>query len=201
MMNKKNTCVLLSALVVSLGGCAKDIPSQAYANRGSAESLLDVSSEIVTVDLSGDESLAELTKWVEGDQPTRAEILCAEGDVRCDQAEQTLSLYNVKSEWLPSQTSEVNLIYERVIARDCENRYIDNRINPYHFNHPAFGCSVASNMVQMVADRQQFTNPSLLGLYDGSTAYKNIKNYKAFDSKTYFKKESADISTLDFQSE
>jgi hypothetical protein len=201
MMTKKITCILLSTAALSLGGCARDIPLQAYENRGSAESLLDVSSEIVTVDLSSDESLTELTQWVEGDQPTRAEIHCSEGDIRCDQAEQTLSLYNVSSERMPSQASEVNLIYERVIARDCENRYMDNRINPYNFNHPAYGCSVASNMVQMVADRRQFTSPSLLGYYDGRTAYKNIKNYQAFDSSKYFRKESADLSTLDFKSE
>jgi hypothetical protein len=157
-----------------------------------------VSSEIVTVELTSEESLAELTEWVEGDQPTRAEIRCEEGNVMCDQAEQTLSMYNVEYEWIPSQVSEINLIYERVIAHDCENRFIDNRINPYNLNHPAFGCSVASNMVQMVTNRQQFVSPSLLGFYDGQTAYKNVKSYQEFNSKEYFGKDNSDLQTLSF---
>jgi hypothetical protein len=196
---KTSFVLLTSVAVLTLSACSADIPAQAYENRGTPESLLDVSSEVVTVEMTSEESLSELTEWVEGDQPTRAEIRCKEGDVLCDQAEQTLSLYNVDYEWIPSQTSEINLVYERVIAHDCENRFIDNRINPYNFNHPAFGCSVASNMIQMVTDRQQFVSPSLLGLYDGQTAYKNMKNYQEFDSKTYFKKDAADLSSLNFK--
>ncbi len=193
--------LLVSFAAFSLSACAANIPPQAYANRGTPESLLDVSSEVVTVDLSSDESLAELTQWVEGDQPTRAEIRCEEGNLRCNQAQQTLSLYNVQSERVASTGSEIDLIYERVIAHDCENRYIDNRINPYNFNHPAFGCSNASNMVQMVSDRQQFVNPSLLGLYDGKKAYQNVKSYQNFDSKDYFKKDTADLQTLSFSAD
>jgi hypothetical protein len=200
-MTKSSQFLLISCLALSLSGCAANIPPQAYANRGTPESLLDVSSEVVTVELASDESLGELTQWVEGDQPTRAEIRCTEGDVRCDQAEQTLSLYNVQAERVPSSSSQVDLIYERVIAHDCENRYIDNRINPYNMNHPAFGCSMASNMIQMVSDRQQFVNPSLLGLYDGKTAYKNMKSYQNFDSKQYFKKDIADLQSLSFSAD
>jgi hypothetical protein len=196
-MMKTSSVLLVSVAALSLTACST-IPPQAYADRGSPESLLDVSSEIVTVELSSDESLSELTEWVEGDQPTRAEIRCVEGNVLCDQAEQTLSLYNVEYEWIPAKVNEINLIYERVIAHDCENRFIDQRINPYNFNHPAFGCSVASNMVQMVTNRQQFVSPSLLGFYDGQTAHKNMKSYQEFDSKTYFGKDNADLTTLSF---
>ena len=193
--------LLISFAALSLTACAADIPPAAYANRGTPESLLDVSSEVVTVDLSTDESLGELTQWVEGDQPTRAEIRCAEGNMRCAQAEQTLALYNVQSERVASSGSEIDLVYERVIAHDCENRYIDNRINPYNLHHPAFGCSNASNMVQMVSDRQQFVNPSLLGLYDGKKAYQNAKSYQNFDSREYFKKDTADLQTLSFSAD
>jgi hypothetical protein len=194
---KTSLMLFTSLAALSLAGCS-DMPQQAYSDRGTPESLLDVSSEIVTVELTSPDSLSELSDWVEGDQPTRAEIRCVEGDVLCDQAEETLSLYDVEYEWVPAQVSEINLVYERVIAHDCENRYIDNRINPYNLNHPSFGCSNASNMVQMVSDRRQFVSPSLLGFYDGRTAYKNMKTYHQFDSKTYFKKDTADIQTLSF---
>ena len=200
-MIKTSNFLLLSFTALYLCGCSANIPPQSYANRGTPESLLDVSSEVVTVDLSSDESLRELTQWVEGDQPTRAEIRCSDDNMLCSQAEQTLSLYNVQRERVASSGSEIDLIYERVIAHDCENRYIDNRINPYNLSHPSFGCSNASNMVQMVSNRQQFVNPSLQGLYDGKKAYQNVKAYQNFDSKEYFKKDTADLQSLSFSSQ
>ena len=53
-------------------------------------------------------------------------------------------------------------------ARDCENRYIDDTINPYNLNHPTFGCSISVNMVQMVTDKREFTNPSLMDYPDAN---------------------------------
>ncbi len=172
------------------------IPNEAYTNRGSPESLLDVSSEIVTVELLSENSINEVADWVEGDQPTRAEIYCVEGDVLCDAAEEIFVVFGVEYEWLPSSSSEINLVYERVLAHDCENRFIDNRINPYNMNHPTFGCSMASNMVQMVSDRRQFVSPSLLDFYDGETAINDVTSYREFDSERFF---SGDLGVEDIE--
>ena len=167
---------LYGLMITALGGCAI-IPGEAYYNRGTPESLLDVSSEVVTLQVASQEELDEVTRYVDEDQPTRAELYCMDGDAMCGSAEQTLNLYGVEYEVIPAATSEVHLIYERVLARDCENRYIDNPINPYNLNHPTFGCSIASNMVQMVSDKSQFVSPPLLDPMDGEKAGATYRRY------------------------
>jgi hypothetical protein len=193
--------LLCSVSSLYLSACT-EIPVEAYANRGVPESLLDVSSETVSVELSSEASLDELQEWVESDQPTRAIIYCAEGDVLCDSAEQSLDVYGVEYEWMVADYSEVALIYERVIAHDCENRFIDNRINPYNLNHPSFGCSVASNMVQMVTNRQEFVSPQLLGFVDGRSAAKSMRAHRYFNGRQYFTTNASsnlNVGSISFQ--
>lgn len=172
----KKIHLTLGVMTIALAACTQ-IPGEAYYNRGTPESLLDVSSEVVTLQVSSQEELDEVARYIDEDQPTRAEVYCMDGDMMCGSAEQTLGLYGVEYEVIPADTSEVHLIYERVLARDCENRYIENSINPYNLNHPTFGCSVASNMVQMVSDKRQFVSPSLLDPMDGGKAHQIYRNY------------------------
>ena len=169
----RTTFIALSFLV-ALTAC-DTIPREAYFNRGEPETLLDASSEVVTIALSSERSIDEMVDWIDQDQPTRAELLCAEGEPLCMAAEEVLSLYGVEYQFVSSQDGAANLIYERVLARDCENRFIDNNVNPYHMNHPVFGCSIASNMVQMVSDKRQFIAPALL---DDSDADKAVRVYQ-----------------------
>ena len=42
---------------------------------------------------------------------------------------------------------------------------------------PQLGCSIRSNMVGMVTDKQQFVNPALLDYSDGERAAKNYQSY------------------------
>jgi hypothetical protein len=196
-MKKYFVLLVSSALIVA---CAK-IPNEAYSERGSPESLLDVSSEVVNVELASDGSIDEVRDWIEQDQPSRAVLKCANGDFLCDAAAETLELYGVEYEEQSSDYSEVSLVYERIIARDCDNTYIDNRINPYNLNHPALGCSTASNMVQMVTNRQEFVNPDLLGYVDGRSSQRMMRSYRVFDAKTSFTRANASglsVKSLDF---
>lgn len=62
-----------TALAVTLGACNK-IPAEAYFDRGSPESLLDASSEVVNVPLISEDSIQEVVQWVDQDQPTQAEL-------------------------------------------------------------------------------------------------------------------------------
>jgi hypothetical protein len=195
---KNYVILLVSGFMVF--GCSK-IPGDAYNDRGAPESLLDVSSEQVTVELGSADSVDEIKEWIESDQPSRAIIYCVDGDVLCDSAEEVLGLYGVEYEWMQSDYSEISLIYERVIARDCDSSYIDSRINPYNLNHPTFGCSIASNMVQMVTNRNEFVNPDLLGYMDGRTTAKNMRAYRLFDAKRNFSSGSNNglsVGTLNF---
>lgn len=167
--------VLLLA-TLSLAGC-KEIPKEAYFPRGAPESLLDVSSEVVNVQLADPDAVDQLTEWVNQDQPTRAELYCLEGDKVCKKAGKVLEKFGVPVMYVSAADNNVALVYERILARDCENRYIDNRINPYEMNHPTFGCTIASNIVQHVSDKHQFVSPDLMDYSDGPKSVQNVDGY------------------------
>jgi hypothetical protein len=197
-MRKYFLLMVVSSLAI---GCSR-IPDEAYSNRGTPESLLDVSSEAVAVELSSEESIGEIKDWVESDQPTRAIIYCANGDVICSSVGDVLDLYGVEYETMPADYSEVSLVYERVISRDCNNSYVDNRINPYNMHNPSFGCSIASNMVQMVTNRNEFVNPDLLGNLDGRSAAKTMRSYRFFDFKKAYSASNSNalnVNSINFQ--
>ncbi len=159
------------ALLLALTGC-EDIPDAAYFSRGSPENLLDRSSERVSISLNESNAQDELIYWLNQEQPTRAELNCTSGDLSCAAAAHSLEKFCVPVKHV-SQGGEdaVHLLYERVVARDCDNRYLDNPHNPYNLNHPTFGCSLIVNAVQMVTDKRQFTAPGLLDNMDGRRAY------------------------------
>jgi type IV pilus biogenesis protein CpaD/CtpE len=153
------------------------VPKEAYFNRGEPESLLDVSSEVVNLTIDSGASVQEITHWINQDQPTRAELHCADGVALCVQVQKILHQFGVPVKYTAASDNNVALIYERVLARDCENRYIDNMVNPYNLNHPSFGCSLSVNSVQMVSDKRQFTSPSLMDYPDAFKAGHNTAFY------------------------
>lgn len=169
--------ITVPLFTLALSAC-NEIPKEAYFDRGKPHSLLDVSSEVVNVSLASEQSLDQLVDWVNQDQPTRAELYCLESDPLCQQAQQVLDQFGVPSTYTAAADNLVALMYERVAARDCENRYIDNHINPYHLHHPTFGCSTAVNIVQMVGDKQQFVSPALLDYHDARKAAQVYRRYQ-----------------------
>src|SRR5690606_4138081 len=106
------------------------------------------------------------------------ELRCNEADTLCQRARRALDQFAVPVTSIPGPENAIALIYERVVARDCENRFIDNHINPYELNHPTYGCTVASNLIQMVSDKRQFTSPALMEEPDGEKAVQAIRNYR-----------------------
>lgn len=179
-MNYRQTILmLLSVLAIGLlaSGCSK-IPAGAYFDRGQPESLLDESSEVVNFDILGPESLDELIVWINEDQPTRAELYCQDGDMLCLETYELLEQFGVPIMYVSSPDNVATLVYERVIARDCENRYIDDSVNPYNLHHPTYGCSVAANMVQMVTDKRQFTSPPLLDYPDADSVGAAMRGFR-----------------------
>jgi hypothetical protein len=173
----KYSLTVLAILSLALTSCTRP-PASAYFDRGGPESLIDVSSEVVNLTVHSDEELNELSEWINRDQPTRAELYCMDGDPMCEEAKQVLDLYGVPTLLVPSGEQAVTLLYERILARDCEQRFIDNNDNAYNLNHPSFGCSVAANTVQHVSNKQQFVNPNLMdypGAEKGVQAYENYR--------------------------
>lgn len=156
----RNTFLLLASALLALAACSR--PSDAsYYNRGGPEALLDMSSEVVKLSLAGPAEMAQLTSWVEQDQPTRAELHCNSSTPNCIQAQELLAMHGVPTTSMGMGDGSVALVYERVLARDCNQRYIDNHSNNYNAPHAAFGCSISANIVQHVSDKQQFVNPNL----------------------------------------
>jgi hypothetical protein len=173
----KLSLAALAFLALALSACERP-PASAYFDRGGPESLIDVSSEVVNLTIHSDQELNELSEWINRDQPTRAELYCTDGDPMCEEAKQVLDLYGVPTLMVPSGEQAVTLLYERILARDCEQRFIDNNDNLYNLNHASFGCSVAANTVQHVSNKQQFVNPNLMDYPGAEKAVQAFDNYR-----------------------
>lgn len=172
--------ILIAALaLVALGGMAacKKIPAEAYFNRGSPESLMDYSSEVINLSIASAVEVNEFSSWVNRDQPTRAELYCTSGSAQCDEAKKVLDLFSVPYTHVPSSQATATLVYERSLARDCEQRYIDNGENHYNLNHPTFGCSLAANIVQHASDKKQIMNPNIM---DDPYSTRSVQTYKRY---------------------
>ncbi|MEZ5690157.1 MAG: hypothetical protein R3D71_00645 [Rickettsiales bacterium] len=175
---KKNTLKIygLLACVSILASC--DVGgSEFQINRGDPERFLYNSSEEVTIGLDSANALSHITSIVDKDRPTGVELRCSIKDVRCAQAKEIIERRSIQiylnNEWANS----VVMLYNRNVVGDCEQRYVDNTRGSRSVNHPAFGCSVAGNIVQMVADKKQFTEPAILDLPDAEKANQSYSNY------------------------
>jgi hypothetical protein len=175
MKNKLRNLLLVSCLT-ALAACNGEGPGPAVSV-GDPERLLDVSSEVVTLSLSTNDSVSKLTETLNSDAPARAELSCAFKDTRCTQAKALLNRRGIPLTMVDGKGDSVSLYYERVVARDCDQRYYDNTRNNRSENHEAFGCATVANMVQMVSDKKQFTNPALMELPD---AEKAVQGYRAY---------------------
>lgn len=182
--------LLITTALLTLAACS-EVPREAFKNRGDPENLLDQSSEVINITLASAASVEEVTNWVNQDQPTRAELYCMESDKICSETQLVLEQFGVPVQFMPSADNTAVLIYERVLARDCEHRYIDNTINPYNFNHLGFGCSVASNTLQMVTDKQQITQPALMDMPDAAKA---VQAYGKYSSPPQDKRQDSSFS-------
>jgi len=166
--------VLMSALLIS--SCSQ-IPEQAHFNRGDPTIQLNYSKERINLSLSNLKSIDELKDWIKRDKPNRAEIACFASAPVCRDAERVLKENGIPVDYANSG-SGIALIYEKVLASDCDPSFITNHINPYNLNHPAYGCSIRGNMLQMVSDRKQFTNPAMMGNASGEKAIQAMEGYR-----------------------
>jgi hypothetical protein len=176
MIKKLAYIIVLSAIVAA----CESAPPEAYFNRGSPESLLDLSTEVVNVKITSPTAIQQMINTLNKRQPTRADVKCNESDSLCKESMHVLKQFAVPTRYTPSNRGSVALIYERTLVRNCQNRYIDNTTEAGNFqelNYPTLGCSVAINIVQSVSDKKQFTNPSLMGPADAAKPLQAINNY------------------------
>ena len=151
---------LLALGLILVAACGREPPQSAFLDRG-PEALLDVSSEVVNLSVASPRDRKDLSAWIDKDQPTRAELNCASGSASCIDAEKILDLHGVPVANGNGADQTVTLIYQRILARDCSSRYVDNVPNHYNAYHADFGCSTSANIVQEVTDKQEFISPNL----------------------------------------
>lgn len=181
----KKFSILAVVLVVGLVQSCTRIPDQEGFSRGQPENLLSVNSESVSIDLNQRNAMAQLVNYVNNSEISRAIITCANG-LLCSRVESVLEQYGVPYDVQSGPTDSVAVVYDRIIARDCDNKFYSNHINPYNLNHATFGCSTAMNQALMVRDKRQFTDPLVLGPYDGFKAAQNYDSYlsREVDNRT-----------------
>ena len=158
---------LVAAFTLTLSACEVNLlgnppPDSAFYNRGGPEQLLDTSSEVVNLSVANGAANKALSAWVTQDKPSRAELYCKATDANCIEAKKVLELQRIPVMPVASQENTVALVYERLVARDCDQRYRDSGQDWHFKNAPESGCSVAANIVQHVSDKRQFVNPALM---------------------------------------
>ena len=167
----KKSAFALFVCVVLLQGCAGKRPTI-----HSPESLIDKSSERVTFSLATPSARQDVTEWLQNDLPSRAEVECDASDGLCILVQRDLAIKNIPVEaGAAGGQPKVVLIYERFAARACDNKFRDNSFNPLNRNQSALGCSVASNVVQSVANADQFVNPPMMGTSSAASAVKAVR--------------------------
>lgn len=155
-------------------------PPGAYTNSGDPEQQLVTTNEAVSIELNTSESVDQLKETLRSDPPVRAELSCPATSLLCKKAKTALLTARIPLE-ISGKTDQnaATLIYQRTTARACEHSYIDNSQNSGNLNYSSLGCSLRSNMLQMVTDKQQFVNPALLDYSDGEKAAQNYQTYVA----------------------
>jgi len=165
---------MLTIVLLAVQSCSR-IPEEAGFTRGQPESLLSVNSESISIDLGQRNAIAQLANYL-NNEPSRAVVTCS-NDLVCARAKTILNSYDVAYEVQSGASNSVEVIFDRISARDCDNRFVSNHINPYNLNHTTYGCSTAMNQAMMVRDKRQFIDPLVLGPYDGFKASQNYDSY------------------------
>lgn len=170
------TALTLSSLAV-LFACS-EIPKEAYYHRGEPELLIESQEKMATFDIDSKAALKDIAAWSRKARPTEATLRCRPKSKLCGKLEQMLNKDGIAVNYTEGASSdEVTFLFERHAVRKCESRYIDNPINPYNLNHPTFGCTMATNIAQMVTDKNQFTDPALSDKSDARKAVQATDNY------------------------
>ncbi len=144
---------------------------------------MDVSLETTNVSLAKKNSVSNLSKMVSEYRPSSAELRCSLASTRCAQAKEILERNSIPFSVSGEKSNDVILSYKKVTARDCSTQYIDDMGGSGVENHPSFGCAVASNVVQMVSNKRQFTEPNLMDFPDAEKAAQSYGEYQKLSVK------------------
>ena len=169
--NSGNRVVVVGALAFALAGCQTapvgngDIKITSPHSVMVLESLLDSSSEVVSIHLVSQQNVEDINKWLLNEVPVSAVVRCYEESPYCGQVEEMLRKLNVpfEKERLALGTNSfphVDLMFDRFVSQTCSD--------PAH--NLAFGCAVSTNTLSVMTDRKQLLSPLVLAPMDAATA-------------------------------
>ncbi len=183
-MKKLRVTALTLSSLAALFACS-EIPKEAYFHRGEPELLLESQEHLATFEIDSKDALKDILAWARKANPTEATLRCRPKSKLCGKLEKMLTKEGIAVGYTEGASrNEVTFAFERHSVRKCENRYIDNPINPYHLNHPTFGCTISTNIAQMVTDKRQFTDPALSDKTDARKAVQATDNYNSPSKQT-----------------
>jgi type IV pilus biogenesis protein CpaD/CtpE len=175
-MKKSFYKLTLVSCLLALSACDK-LPTTS-STKGSPEALIDVSSETVTLSLNSKNSLSKLSGTIAKDFPSRADLNCSLKNSKCLQAKKILDRNSIPARLTgASSANSIVLSYKRTVVRDCNPRYADTINDSGSDNQASFGCAISGNIVQMVGNKKQFTEPALSDFPD---AEKGVQTYKQY---------------------
>jgi hypothetical protein len=189
------TCLLLLPLT-ACGLDLETLPDSAYL-QPSPERLLDRSHEVRRFELSAPGGSDKAMAAINSSSPNAASLYCNAKVVGCKELQKRLQFKGIPTRVVGSGANAVELVYDRITARDCDPRY-RNDVRDYHVTiAPEYGCAVTSNMLQHVSDRAQFTHPKTMEnppASDAVSSYLNAVDMR-IQSQQASEKYSVDEST------
>jgi hypothetical protein len=148
--------ILTTFVAIFINGCVANnslMNSSSQQSFVKPEALIDISSERVSFSLKDKKSVEEALDWMYKNRPSKVEISCSNSKI-CGELHNAIKTAKVPHKHLDKNAEIVVFIYNKVVAKDCDKsangRYV-------------FGCSVASNMVNMISDYKQIIDPPLSG--------------------------------------
>ena len=185
-MNMKILSLPLIALGLSLSACSgANLNDDAFAPKGNVDAILSASSEKVKFSVEDELALQSLEDWIREDAPTRAVVSCIDSGDTCSAVRSVLKDNQVSFNLVDGDSYQVELVYERVVAKPCNPQFRSNHNNSDNLNHPAFGCATSMNVVQMVNDYRQFTNPAESDGVDAEMGVKTTRRYQGINDPYY----------------
>jgi hypothetical protein len=179
-MQKVHISLVVIVASLLLGCAEKEATTRLSAVGGASfapirpESLIDISSENVTIPIVSHQNVEDVTQWLAKEVPSAARLSCYHGNAFCDMVREKLTAQQVEIEEThltinSKEAPSVVLIYEAMQVRDCA---VDGA-------PMAFGCASSVNALEMISDRTQLVEPDLSGLPDAGIILKSMQRSAA----------------------
>ncbi|MFN7038460.1 MAG: hypothetical protein ACK4OM_02690 [Alphaproteobacteria bacterium] len=170
--------ILLILMILNITACVSN--EKIHTSIIEPESLLDFSHEKISFALKTNQSLNEIEDIIKKDIPSNAEFVCNHNNKICREAKDLFNTNNIEYKEIYDANIEpyVALNYDRIIAKDCSSLGKNDKSSSI-----MLGCSNSSNILQMISDYKQVTNPNIMDPVDAASGVKNYNKYQTHKHK------------------